>query len=95
MSPRLPGNRVKPAAQRNEGTWLALIFLLVVSGGLLGLVSMILPDIFNLVSVLLLFVGFIALHYFTWGRWLMQHAATEDPVAPRETPGESQLKGPE
>lgn len=74
--PSLPGNRkTRPASQRNEGTWIAMIFVIGIIAGLFALVSLILPDIFGLLFVLAAFGGFVALHYFTWGRWLIRRQA--------------------
>jgi len=78
MTTRLPGQRAKAAPpQRNEGTWIALIFCIGIATGILALISLVLPDIFGVVLVLAAFGGFVALHYFTWGRWLMLKAARE------------------
>ncbi|WP_437226607.1 hypothetical protein SH661x_004673 [Planctomicrobium sp. SH661] len=70
MSVRLPKADATPARQRNGGTWLAMILVVSVIGGILALISMVMPDIFGLLTVLSAFGGFVTLHYFTWGRWL-------------------------
>ena len=47
----------------------------------MGIVTAILPDAAFLFAVLLGFAAMIALHYFTWGRWLsrvIEHEAPED-----------------
>jgi hypothetical protein len=80
MTPRLPrpssGSR-HPIRSRNEGTWLALVMVLGIAGGLIGLVAVILPDIIGLVVVAQMFCAMIVLHYFTWGRWLTRVTAQE------------------
>jgi len=75
MSARLPRKASPAAPERNEGTWIAVLFMLGGVFGILGLISMVMPDIFGLLAVLAAFGGFVALHYFTWGRWLMQTAS--------------------
>jgi len=75
MTTRFPQKPTPAPSQRNEGTWLALILLLGVAGGLIALVSLVIPDIIGLVLVLAIFGGFVALHYFTWGLWLSQMTA--------------------
>lgn len=80
MNPRLPRSSSSPATpvrSRNEGTWLALVMVLGIAGGLIGLVAIILPDIVGLVVVAQLFCAMIVLHYFTWGRWLTKVTADE------------------
>lgn len=51
---------------------MALVALLLVGAGLLGVMFVVLPDIVLLVSVVLGFALFIFLHYITWGVWLMR-----------------------
>lgn len=71
MTPRLPGEarKEKQKAQDN-GTWLALVFVLFTVGGFIALVSLILPDFALMLLVISGLFFFIAFHYFTWGRWL-------------------------
>jgi len=96
MTPPLPGHRsTRPASQRHEATWIALVFVIGIVSGLLALISMILPDIFGVLLVLAAFGGFIALHYFTWGRWLIRkttpaaEAARQSPASPSVSGGEA------
>lgn len=72
MSVRLPKKTAPASPQRNEGTWLAMVLVLACIGGILSLISMVMPDIMGLLVVLGAFCGFVALHYFTWGRWLIR-----------------------
>lgn len=81
MSPRLPqrAENVPPPEERNAGTWLALIFMLAIGGGFLALVMMMLP--FKMKIIILLMIGVpatFALHYFTWGRWLMRQQRSRE-----------------
>lgn len=57
-------------ARRNAGTCLAMFGLLCVGGGLFALAVVILPDLLKAVLFGAFIVGFIVLHYVTWGRWL-------------------------
>jgi hypothetical protein len=54
-----------------------MIFVLAVVGGLIAFVSLILPQASGLILVAGGFCGFVALHYFTWGRWLSRMAAEQ------------------
>jgi len=94
MSARLPRKASPAAPERNEGTWIAVFFMLGGVFGILGLISMIMPDIFGLLVVLAAFGGFVALHYFTWGRWLMQAASRSRKAeqAEHSPPAESSVK---
>lgn len=51
---------------------MALVALLLVGAGLLGVVFVVFPDIVLLVSAVLVFAVIIFLHYITWGIWLMR-----------------------
>jgi hypothetical protein len=56
--------------QSNAPTILALLGLLAIAAGLLGLVALVLPQIFGLLAVVLGFFAFGAIHYLLWGWWL-------------------------
>lgn len=76
MDPRLP-RAGKP--QSNAGTAIALFGLLLVSGAILGLMSLVLPQVAGvLLVVLLIFVVPMILHYLVWGWWLSQMKDTEN-----------------
>lgn len=77
MTPRLPTKSRPPEPERNFGTYLALVFLVAVSLGLLSLVSLVLPQVRGLILVIGGFCGMISLHYFTWGRWLSRIASEQ------------------
>jgi hypothetical protein len=81
MTPRLPQRSTPPPAPRNAGTILALMFVVIICGGLAGLVSLVLPQAGFVFLVLAGFCLFVALHYFTWGRWLMRIQAEEQRAA--------------
>ena len=71
-----------PPSQRpesNSGTAIALFGLLLISGAILGLMSLVLPQVAGvLLVVLLVFVVPMALHYVVWGWWLSQMKDVED-----------------
>ncbi len=71
MTPQLPSDSPKKK-QQNEGTYLALIFVIGCVIGLISFTSLVLPQISGLLFVGVGFCGFVALHYFTWGRWLIR-----------------------
>lgn len=74
MTPRLPGDaRLRREKAQDTGTWIALVVAVMTVLAVLGLISLILPDIFWLLLVAAAFGLFIALHYFTWGQWLIRH----------------------
>lgn len=88
MNPRLPQRDTQPPSppeNRDAATWLALGFLLLLGGGFVALISLMLPAFIWVVAVLAGMSGMIALHYFTWGRWLLrQNDAPEDESPVRE-----------
>lgn len=60
----------RPSNSGNAGTVLALIALLAMGGGLLGLTAMVMPAAFGLLAVIFGFVCFGALHFLLWGWWM-------------------------
>jgi hypothetical protein len=65
--------------QSNAPTLLALLGLLAIAGGFLGLVALVLPQIFGLLAVVLGFFAFGAIHYLLWGWWLRPIPIKDDP----------------
>jgi hypothetical protein len=65
--------------QNNAPTILALLGLLAIAGLLLGLVALVLPQIFGLLAVVLGFFAFGAIHYLLWGWWLRPIPIEDDP----------------
>jgi hypothetical protein len=68
--PRFPRRATQPGA--NAATFLALGGLVVLGMGLLGLVSLVLPQALGILLVVGLFVFPVAFHYLVWGWWLSQ-----------------------
>jgi hypothetical protein len=73
--------------QNNAPTILALLGLLAVGAGLLGLTALVLPQIFGLLAVILGFFAFGAIHYLLWGWWLR-------PVPVEEEKADRKVEGP-
>lgn len=71
MSIDRPKSRNSPAGN-NAATFLALGGLVVVGLGLLGLVSLVLPQFLGILLVVALFIVPVAFHYLVWGWWLSQ-----------------------
>lgn len=69
----------------NVPTVLALLGLLAVAAGLLGLSALVLPQVFGLLAVVLGFFAFGAIHYLLWG-WWMRPISAEDEVESQEVP---------
>jgi hypothetical protein len=67
--------------QSNAPTILALLGLLAMAGALLGLVALVLPQIFGLLAVVLGFFAFGAIHYLLWGWWLRPVPVDDEPDA--------------
>jgi len=80
MTVRLPKASHTPPPRPGGGTWLALVFLLLCGGGFIAITSMILPQIRGLVLVVGGMSGFIALHYVTWGRWMIRISQDQTPA---------------
>jgi hypothetical protein len=66
------------SGQSNAPTVLALLGLLALAGGLLGLIALVLPQVFGLLAVVLGFFAFGAIHYLLWGWWLRPIPAPDD-----------------
>jgi hypothetical protein len=72
-------------AQSNAPTILALLGLLGIGAGLLGLTALVLPQAFGLLAVVVGFFAFGAIHYLLWGWWL-RPIPIEDETDPRDVP---------
>ena len=66
-------------APSNSPTILALLGLLAVAAGLLGLIALVLPQVFGFVAVVLGFFAFGAIHYLLWGWWLRPVPIEDEP----------------
>lgn len=64
--------------QRNSATFAALMMVLTVAGGLLGLVAFVLPQVLWIILVAAAIAVSILLQYLVWGRWLTQALREED-----------------
>lgn len=73
------------SAQSNAPTILALLGLLAVGAGLLGLVALVLPQVFGLLAVVLGFFAFGAIHYLLWGWWMHPLPIKDDPDSDNES----------
>jgi hypothetical protein len=67
--------------QSNAPTILALLGLLAIAALLLGLVALVLPQVFGLLAVVVGFFAFGAIHYLLWGWWLRPVPIKDDPDA--------------
>jgi membrane protein implicated in regulation of membrane protease activity len=56
--------------QRNSATLAALTMVLLVSGGLLALIALVLPQVLWLVVIAVGLALSVVLQYLVWGRWL-------------------------
>ena len=65
-------------AQSNAPTILALLALLAVGAGLLGLTALVLPQAFGFLAVIIGFFAFGAINYLNWGWWLQPIAIDDD-----------------
>ena len=64
--------------QRNSATFAAMMMLLLISAGLLGLVAIVLPQVLWLVVIAIALGLSVALQYLIWGRWLMSTLRDEE-----------------
>ncbi|MGD9856370.1 MAG: hypothetical protein AB7U20_15600 [Planctomycetaceae bacterium] len=69
-TPRLPQPRRRPSSDANAATYAALMGLILLGFGFLGMVSLVLPQVRGLVLVLFGGAAFFAIHYVLWGRLL-------------------------
>jgi hypothetical protein len=65
-------------AQSNAPTILALLALLAIGAGLLGLTALVLPQAFGFLAVIVGFFAFGAINYLIWGWWLQPIALDDE-----------------
>jgi hypothetical protein len=65
-------------AQSNAPTILALLALLAVGAGLLGLTALVMPQAFGFLAVIVGFFAFGAINYLIWGWWLQPIALDDE-----------------
>jgi hypothetical protein len=72
-------------ASSNGPTVLALLALLAIGAGLLGLTALVLPQAFGFLAVIVGFFAFGAINYLIWGWWLQPLPIDDDsqPEVPR------------
>jgi hypothetical protein len=68
-------------AQSNVPTVLALLGLLAIGIGLLGLTALVLPQAFGFLAVIVGFFAFGAINYLIWGWWLQPLPIEDDSQA--------------
>lgn len=64
--------------QKNSGTLIAFVMLVVLSGLMLLLIAVVFPNVLGLVSVVLGIFFFCAFHYVVWGHWLADRLSKDD-----------------
>ena len=64
--------------QRNSATFAALTMVLLVSGGLLTLVALVLPQVVWMVVIGIGLALTVVLQYLVWGRWLLAKLRDEE-----------------
>ncbi len=69
---------MSPPAQSNTPTILALLGLLAVAFGLLGLTALVMPQAFGFLAVIVGFFAFGAINYLIWGWWLQPIPIDDD-----------------
>ena len=78
--------------QRNTATFAALTMVLLVSGGLLALVALVLPQVLWMVVIGIGLALTVVLQYLVWGRWLLAKLRDE---AQREESQSMERKEPD
>lgn len=63
--------------QRNSATFAALTMVFVVSGGLLALIALVLPQVLWVVVIAAGLALTVVLQYLVWGRWLTSKLRAE------------------
>ncbi len=65
-------------SEKNIATLIALTGVLLVTVGLIALITMVIPQFLLVVVVFFGFVIMIAFHYFVWGRWLSKQKQEDE-----------------
>ncbi len=68
----MPKSDSTSTARSDMATAIALLGLVIIALGLLGLMALVLPQVLGIVIVILIFVVPAALHYLVWGWWMSQ-----------------------
>jgi hypothetical protein len=68
-------------SQSNAPTILALLALLALGIGLLGLVALVFPQAFGFLAVIFGLFAFVAINYLLWGWWLQPLPIEDDSQA--------------
>lgn len=68
----------RSGSEHNAATFLALLGLLVIAGGLLVLAAMVTPSVLGILVVVGGFFLFGAFHYLVWGHWLSKPQPQDD-----------------
>jgi uncharacterized integral membrane protein len=68
-------------AQSNAPTILALLALLALGAGLLGLTALVFPQAFGFLAVIVGLFAFVAINYLLWGWWLQPLPIEDDSQA--------------
>jgi hypothetical protein len=68
-------------AQSNAPTILALLALLAIGIGLLGLTALVFPQAFGFLAVIFGLFAFVAINYLLWGWWLQPLPIEDDSQA--------------
>ena len=81
-------------ASKDRGTYLALVFLLLMAGLLLLLITAVLPKAIYLILILFGFALLLFLQYWTWGRWLTRYLQDKVPDDSEEVEEHLRKYGP-
>lgn len=68
----MPKPESTSTARSDAATAIALLGLVILALGLLGLMALVLPQVLGIVVVILIFAVPAALHYLVWGWWMSQ-----------------------
>ena len=68
-------------AQSNAPPILALLALLALGAGLLGLTALVFPQAFGFLAVIVGLFAFVAINYLLWGWWLQPLPIEDDSQA--------------
>lgn len=71
---------------KDAGTLLAVLGLFVISGFLVFLTAMVLPQVLGIVIVVTGFACTAAFHYLVWGWWLSRRIRSEKPSDAKDQP---------
>ena len=74
--PRTPRLPARPTADSDSFTWMGMLWLMVMAGGFLALVTLIIPINLPVLMGIVVFIGMTVAVHLVLGRWVARYIAS-------------------